>query len=123
MDACASANFYAKGVYFDHIYGQAKGYQKGGIDAFYFKQETVNDRFGDVVSITIGSPSKPVWTYAVSLSDDHNYPNWNCPYATVHGPSPPAFVGNNYYCESEDMGIFNRSSYYLPYSGLILRGF
>ena len=110
---CASANFYTKGANFDHICGQAIGYQKGATDAFHFKREAINDIYGDVVSITTGSPRKHVWTYAVGLSDDYNYTKFNCPCATVPGPSPPAFVGNNYYCESGDVRIFNRSSYYL----------
>ena len=110
---CASAHFYAKGISFGHICGQAKGYQKGGIDAFYFKKETVDGKYGDVVSITLGSPRKHVWTYAVGLSDDYNYPNYNCPCATVPGPSPPAFVGNDYYCESGDVGTYDTNSYYL----------
>ena len=110
---CASAHFYAKRVSYEHICGQAKGYQKGGIDAFYRKKETVEENYGDVVSITLGSPRKHVWTYAAGLSDDHKYPNWNCPCATVPGPSPPAFVGNDYYCESGDVGTYDVNSYYL----------
>ena len=110
---CASAHFYTKGVNFEHICGQAKGYQKGGIDAFYLKKETVEERYGDVVSITLGSPRKHVWTYAAGLSDDGNYPKYNCPCATVPGPNPPAFVGNDYYCESGDVGTYSVNSYYL----------
>ena len=64
-------------------------------------------------SITLGSPRKHVWTYAVGLSDDLNYPKYNCPCATVPGPSPPAFVGNDYYCESGDVGTSDVNSYYL----------
>ena len=54
-----------------------------------------------------------MWTYAVGLSDDYNYPKYNCPCATVPGPSPPAFVGNDYYCESGDVGTADVNSYYL----------
>ena len=31
-------SFYTKGVSFEHICGQAKGYQKGEIDAFFQKE-------------------------------------------------------------------------------------
>ena len=103
-----------KGVSFDHICGQAKGYQKGYIDAFYFKKEAIEESYGDVVSITMGSPRKHVWTYVAGLSDDYDYPKWNCPCATYPGPSPPAFVGNYYYCESGNVGTADGgSSYYL----------
>ena len=69
----------------------------------------------DGISITLGSPRKHVWTYAVGLSDDNNYRGNNCPCATNPGPiaRPPAFVGNDYYCESGDVGTYNHVSYYL----------
>ena len=55
----------------------------------------------DGISITTGSPCKHVWTYAVGgLSDDHYYPNYNCPCAKTPGLDPPPYVGTYYYCES-----------------------
>ena len=54
-----------------------------------------------------------MWTYAAGLSDDHDYKDYNCPCATIPGPSPPAFVGNNYYCESGDVGTYDGKSFYL----------
>ena len=115
---CASAHFYVKGVSFDHICGQAKGYQKGGIDAFFFKKESIEESYGDVVSVTLGSPRKHVWTYVAGLSDDYNYPKYNCPCATHPGPPPPAFVGNDYYCESGDVGTADGGSSYFLYDPL-----
>ena len=54
-----------------------------------------------------------MWTYAAGLSDDYDYKGSNCPCATIPGPSPPAFVGNDYYCESGDVGTNDGVSYYL----------
>ena len=54
-----------------------------------------------------------MWTYAAGLSDDGNEKCCNCPCATIPGPSPPAFVGNDYYCESGDVGTHDLVSYYL----------
>ena len=65
------------------------------------------------ISITIGSPRQHVWTYAVGHGDDYDYSKLNCPCATYPGPSPPAFVGNDYYCESGDVGKADISTYYL----------
>ena len=110
---CASANFDVKGVSYDNICGQAKAYQKGSTDAFRPTVQSIDGIYVDGISITLGSPRKHVWTYAVGLSDDYNYPKWNCPCATIPGPSPPAFVGNDYYCESGDVGTFDHVSYYL----------
>ena len=110
---CASAHFHMKGVGYEHICGQAKGYQKGNTNAFAAKLQSIDDNYVDGISITIGSPRKHVWTYTVGLTDDHNYQNLNCPCATFPGPSPPAFVGNDYYCESGDVGTHDLTRFYL----------
>ena len=61
----------------------------------------------DGISITSGNPRKHVWTYAVGLSDDYNYPQLNCPCANTPGPDPPPFVGSHYYCESGNTGTYS----------------
>ena len=53
-----------------------------------------------------------MWTYASGLSNDGNKKS-NCPCATTSGKRPPAFVGNNYYCESGDVGAHEYVPYYL----------
>ena len=111
---CSSAYFYMKGVSYEHICGQAKAYQKGNPNGFQANNPSVDSPYVDGISITIGSPRKHVWTYAVGLSDDYDYSgSSNCPCATVPGPSPPAFVGNDYYCESGDVGTQDQTLYYL----------
>ena len=110
---CASANFHVKGVSYDNICGQAKAYQKGSTDAFESNTQSIDGIYVDGISITLGSPRKHVWTYATGLSDNNDYKSYNCPCATVPGPSPPAFVGNDYYCESGNVGTYNYASYYL----------
>ena len=55
-----------------------------------------------------------MWTYAVGKSDDYDYNgNSNCPCATHPGNSSPAFIRNDYYCESGVAGDSAVSSYYL----------
>ena len=111
---CASANFHAKGVSYDNICGQAKAYQKGTPDAFFNSpKQSIDGIYVDGISITLGSPRKHVWTYAAGLSDDGDYKDYNCPCATIPGPSPPAFIGNDYYCESGDVGTYDATPYYL----------
>ena len=83
------------------------------MNAFATKKQGIDDLYADGISITLGSPRKHVWTYAVGLSDDYNYPKWNCPCATHPGLPPPAFVGNDYYCESGDVGTYVADVYYL----------
>ena len=103
---CSSAHFYTNEIAYEHICGQVVGYQKGSPAAFAIRTSSLDSIYVEGVSITTGSPRQHVWTYAVGLSDDGNYPSWNCPCATVPGPSPPAFVGNDYYCGVRRCGNF-----------------
>ena len=95
---CTSAHFDVKGVSYEHICGQAKGYQKGNMNAFYNGSSSVDVVYVDGISITVGSPRKHVWTYAVGISDNYDYSpsKINCPCATHPGSNSPAFVGNDY---------------------------
>ena len=109
---CASAHFDVKGVSYEHICGQAKGYQKGSTDAFHRNKQSIDDVYVDGISITIGSPCKHVWTYAVGYSDGYDSVA-NCPCATHPGPYPPAFVRNDYYCESGNAVKAHDNFFYL----------
>ena len=110
---CSSAHFSVKGVKYDQICGQARAYEKGTPSAFSINIPSIDSHYVDGVSITIGLPRKHVWTYAVGLSDDSTSTIVNCPCSTTAGRPPPAFVGNNYYCESGDVGGLEFPSYYL----------
>ena len=114
---CAPANFDVKGVSYEHICGQAKAYQKGQTDAFNAQRNaikpSIDSAYVDGVSITIGSPRKHVWTYAAGISDDFDKTCCTCPCAKYPGISPPAFVGNDYYCESGDVGTYSIHPFYL----------
>jgi len=112
---CNSAVFSVKGASYEHVCGQAKAYQKGNTNAFRHNKQSVNLVYVDGISITLGSPRKHVWTYAAGLSDNHNFGNdWvNCPCAMYPGIDPPAFVGNDYYCESGVVGEGTNPFYYL----------
>ena len=126
---CYSAHFSANSTSYSKVCGKAVGYQKGSLDAFFpyayshgFRRgenyipttssRTLDGVYVDGISITTGSPRKHVWTYAVGLSDDHNYPNVNCPCAKTPGADPPTYVGSHYYCESGITGRFDASKLY-----------
>ena len=110
---CSPANFSTMGVTYEHICGQVKAYQKGSTDAFYSRRNSIDGQYVDGISITLGSPRKHVWTFASGRSDTVNYASDNCPCATRPGPNAPAFVGNDYYCESGNSGASNNVPYYL----------
>jgi len=112
---CYSVSFSTYDMSYNKICGQVRGYQKGSTDAFHSSVKggkSINNAYTDGLSITFGSPRKHVWTYAAGISDDGNYPEWNCPCAHYAGPDPPSFVGDHYYCESGNGGGVSIHSYY-----------
>ena len=118
---CYSAHFSTDAANYTKVCGKVVGYQKGTMDCFFpsayahgkanYYGPTTSSRsldgvYVDGISITSGNPRKHVWTYAVGLSDDNNYPQLNCPCAKYPGPNPPTFVGSHYYCESGNTGNY-----------------
>ena len=97
---CASAHFSTHGVSFEHICGQTKSYQKGYPDAFGASIKSIDKAYVDGISITLGSPRKHVWTYAVSHSDRYIKGVSNRLCAPVPGASPQDFIKDDYYYES-----------------------
>jgi len=102
-----------------------KGYQKGSMDGFYpyvyaasgpheeytpviSVTKSLDGVYVDGVSITYGNPRKHIWTYAIGVSEDYNYNRVNCPCAKYPGTSPPPYIGNDYYCESGNKGIYKQ---------------
>ena len=114
---CYSTNFFVKNIGYNKICGKVRGYQKGAPDAFtrYSQlQPSVEGTYVDGISVTLGSPRKHVWTYAIGLSDNNSLHNQsNCPCAKYPGRNPPAFIGSHYYCESGNIGLHVRSQYYM----------
>ena len=54
------------------------------------------------VSITHGSPCSHIWSLAAGVTETYIGYTAICPCLTDNGhtgPSPPSFVGDNYYCE------------------------
>jgi hypothetical protein len=71
-------------------------YQYGSTDAFGdHPSSSIDDAYGDVVSVTVGAPRPHVFSYVFGYlsggSDDGN-----CP--AIGGAWPPAFVGSDYLC-------------------------
>ena len=89
---CASAHFSACGVTFEHICGQTKSYQKGTPNAFKVSVQAIDRVYVDGISITMGSPSKHIWTYAISNSDNNNTGQSNCSCAHTPGSSAPVLA-------------------------------
>ena len=110
--SCSSVTFSTHGMKYNKVCGQAIGYQRGSPDSF-IGPDDINSYYVDGMSITYGSPRKHIWTYAVGLSDDYNYPNLNCPCAKYPGPALPSFVGDHYYCESGNTGTYDHTTVHI----------
>ena len=105
---CSSAYFSTNGTSYQRVCGRARGYQKGRSAAFYGTgRVTIDGPYVEGLSITYGSPRQHIWTYADGDFDDEASSCCNCPCAIGGGPSPPSFVGTNYYCEA---GAVDRAS-------------
>ena len=103
--SCDSVTFTTYGVQYRRVCGRVRGYQFGTPDGFNTPRCpgfcTIDNPYADGVSVTHDSPTMHIWTYAAGLieqSASHGL-IYSCP-CTGHGPSPPNFVGSDYYCES-----------------------
>ena len=114
---CTSISFPTRGVPYTKVCGRVFAYQRGSSDGFsnyhHSNQQSLNDYYVDGLSVTYGSPRSHIWTFVAGLSKGANYPNNNCPCALYPGPEAPAFVGENYFCESGISAGFTNGLWYL----------
>jgi len=91
--------------------------QQRSPDAFlpYHEQSqiSIDDYYVEGVSITYGEPRLHVWTFAGYVSDVYTVPTTLCPCSqpSLSIPSPPSFVGNNYFCDTA-APILTGATYY-----------
>ena len=107
---CSSHNFPTHGLPFTKVCGRARGYQQPVSPAFYnyqLGQNTIERPYVSGLSVTYGSPRNHIWTFAVGNSKDNSNPCCSCPCAAPNpdGEVPP-FVGENYFCESGNNGVY-----------------
>ena len=98
---CLSVNYLTNGVEYNRVCGRSIGYQEGTPDAFLSASLTIDDIYVNGLSVTHGSPRQHIWTFAAGITEAPNENGCFCgnPNSTAGRP-PPAFVGNNYFCES-----------------------
>jgi hypothetical protein len=109
---CHAVSFGAFGVEWAEVRGQVLAYHYNSMDGFHmYNTYDINGPYVDGLSITHGSPRQHIWTYAVGISEDGSYPDYNCPCAKTPGGGPPGFVGADYYCESGNPGDWEDAWY------------
>ena len=102
---CYSQNYTTQFSY-QKVCGRIIGYQVGSPNVFHGQQLTLDQPYVDGVSMTYGDPRRHIWTFAGGLSETvvPAFPDHTCPCALngtgITPQQPPAFVGDNYFCES-----------------------
>ena len=110
---CDSATFPSNGRSYSRVCGRINAFQDGTIDAFHPSiiagRGQIEDGYLDGVSLTHGAPGsrQHIWSFAGAYFE--NDPNINtvsfyvCPCTNTEINWPyqiPAFVGNNYFCDT-----------------------
>ena len=101
---CSSTTFSVGGLPYRRVCGRIRGYQFGATSAFYPYTEGIDSYYVQGVSLTHGKAGKRqhIWTFAAGLTEEStSFRFENCPCDTsLYYDGIPAFVGNDYFCES-----------------------
>ena len=100
---CSSTTFSIGGLPYSRVCGRIRGYQFGGTGAFDLDSRDIDSYYVDGISLTHGASGsrQQFWTFAAGASEVTTiYPNFGCPCDTAPPSVVPAFVGNDYFCES-----------------------
>ena len=112
---CSSVLYSSYGYPYSRVCGKAKGFGFGTPDAFARvpkNRKGIDHAYADGLSITHGSPRKMLWTYTAGLSEDgQGDPHHSCPCSAKGMPAGPAFIGNEYHCESAIRGEAEKKWY------------
>ncbi len=89
--SCSTVRFYTSNFYYNKICGRVIGRKYNTTDGFNVSCGpcTIDDPYLDGVSITYEYYKKHIWSFAAHECNGPDY-------------APPAFVGNNYFCDSSD---------------------
>ena len=107
-EAGCSSRTYQNGFQYSKVCGRITGYQVLSPDAFTAHALTarfpasLDNAYVDGVSVTYGYPRTHIWTFAAGLSEQSPgpFPQANCPCYQSNAVNAPAFIGNNFFCES-----------------------
>ena len=100
--SCEGLTYSTDSEQYDQVCGRIIGYQIGTPDAFNGAGASIDTPYLDGVSVTIGSPRQHIWSFAAGHDEESTRIHSICPCVTgsVDENFIPAFVGQNYLCES-----------------------
>ena len=87
---------------YSRVCGRIRAYQVGTTNAFQGRSDpSIDSAYVDGVSLTRGSPRQHIWTFVSGLQKrSGEYRPSVCRCTDAGAPSPPAFVGDDYFCDS-----------------------
>ena len=100
--SCAVTDYSLIGRQYSRVCGRLIGYQIGSPDAFIGSgtrliREVI---IFDGISITYGAQQSHIWSYLAGRQEMGGNPLFQCPCSEENAPTPPQFIGDNYFCES-----------------------
>ena len=99
----SSITFSVGDLPYSRVCGRIRGYQFGGTAAFYYYTRAIDSYYVDGVSLTYGGAGsrQHIWTFAAGLTEvETRSPSETCPCDTLNYNLVPAFVGDDFFCES-----------------------
>ena len=103
---CSSTIFSVGGLQYSRVCGRIRGYQFGAASAFWGyvnRNQGIDGYYIDGISLTHGGAGsrQHIWTFAAGLSEvDTRFPDQSCPCDIHNYNYVPAFVGDDFFCES-----------------------
>ena len=103
---CSSTTFSVGGLPYSRVCGRIRGYQFGATGAFYYYailNQGIDSYYVDGVSLTHGDAGSQqhIWTFAAGATEvDTNLLSPRCPCDVHDYGLVPAFVGDDFFCES-----------------------
>ena len=113
---CSSTTFSVGGLPYSRVCGRIRGYQFGGTNGFYGSavgNQGIDGYYIDGLSLTHGGTGsrQHIWTFAAGLTEvDTRFSNLICPCDMNNYNRVPAFVGDDYFCESGFHSPWNSTS-------------
>ena len=114
---CSSTTFSVGSLLYSRVCGRIRGYQFGITSAFLHSSVGINSNYVFGVSLTHGAAGsrQHIWTFAAGLSEvTTTWPSEGCPCDTAPPSVVPAFVGNDYFCESGLHSEWSRPIIFYP---------
>ena len=108
IGGCSSTTFSVGGLPYSRVCGRIRGYQFGGAIAFWAyanQNQGIDGYYVDGVSLTHGGAGsrQHIWTFAAGETEgsiDFMYLAAKCPCDIHNDNHVPAFVGDDFFCES-----------------------